>query len=147
MEQAEVGNGGIEARIGKRKLFGISLAEVDLRTHLPSQIEHLRRSIHPKHASAACRRSGGNVSRASRNIEHPRLATDASRVEQVVNDPTRYRAEYLMVRLSTILGPAPALKFVECVRVDLAHGDLNSLFPKSSLTKNGISGEAQEFGE
>jgi hypothetical protein len=81
MKQAEVGDDRIEARIGKRKLFGISFLEVDLRVDLPSPIEHLRRSIHPKHPSAACPGSGGNVSRACREIEHPRLANDASRVE------------------------------------------------------------------
>ncbi len=52
MKQAEVGDDRIEARIGKRKLFGISFLEVDLRVDLPSPIEHLRRSIHPKHPSA-----------------------------------------------------------------------------------------------
>jgi hypothetical protein len=121
MKQTEVGDDGIEARIGERQLFGISLLEVDLRVGLPSPIEHLRRSIHPKHPSAACPRFGGNVSRACREIERPRLATDASRVEQLVDDPTRYRAEYPIVRLGTILGPAPALEFVECVGVDLVH--------------------------
>src|SRR5271156_1068758 len=121
MKQAEVGDYRIETNIGKRKRFGISFLEVDLRVKLSSPIEHLRRSIHPKHPSAACPRSGGNVPRTCREIEHPRLATDASRVEQLVDDPTRDRPEYAIVRLGTILGPAPALEFVERVRVALAH--------------------------
>src|SRR5262249_27280354 len=122
MKQTEVGDDRIEARIGKRELFRISLLEVDLRVNLPSPIEHLRRAIHPKHPSAACPRSGGNVSRACRQIEHPCLATDASRVEQLVDDPTRYRAEYPIVCLGAILCPARALDFVECVGVHLVHG-------------------------
>ena len=66
MKQTEVGDDRIEARIGERELFGIFLLEVDLRVGLPSPIEHLTRSIHSNHPSAACPRSGGNVSRARR---------------------------------------------------------------------------------
>jgi hypothetical protein len=58
MKQTEVGDNRIEARIRESKLFSISLAEDDVRVALPSPIEHLRRSIHPKHPSASCPRSG-----------------------------------------------------------------------------------------
>jgi hypothetical protein len=145
MKQAEVGDDRIEARIGKRNLFGISLLEVDLRVNLPSPIEHLRRSIHPKHPSAACPRSGGNVSRAGRQIEHPRLATDASRVEQLVDDPTSYRAEYAIVRLGTILGPAAALEFVECVGVDFVHA-ISTHYSQSRLNQRRDERKQREFG-
>ena len=116
MQKCEIRQHAIEADIGKRKVLGIALAELDLWKHSLRDAGHFPGEIHPDRNRTPLRRSRGDVSGTATNIEDAHAWRHFGRCQKWCNELPGGARPNRIVFLRYSL-PAFVLKLGKCVHV------------------------------
>ena len=130
MEQEEVRDHRVERGILEQQLFGVALAELELRMTATSECEHPLCAVNPDDGRATLGGPGGGEARTGGDVEHAVAAADVRRVEQRIDEARRDRAEEVLVAAGLFL-PAAASNALNASASTLASVIARAILPRS----------------